>query len=110
MNRFQKSFKNEHMRLKIITSLFVFIVITFACNKDNAVGVNQATCLPYQVLDAGGNAYAEFSYTDWGDPHSITRKETGTGEYEYVFYYNSQKQLTALREGIFNDNDTGTAA
>lgn len=97
------------MKLKHLIHAFLLAIIFFGgCTRNDMDNVSKRNCRPKFATDPAGNPFAEFIYTDWGAPKFITRTETGTGAYEYAFYYNEQKQMIGLREGIFNDTDTGT--
>ena len=92
----------------IIALIFIASMAALSCHKIDHGTISTKSCRPIKVFNQDSNLVAEFSYYDWGGPKLVKRQETGTGEYEYIFYYNNQRQLIGFREGIFREKDTGT--
>lgn len=96
------------MKLRNIITVLAFPLLFIACGKDELQSDTTASkgCKLNQVFTAEGKPYAEIFYNAWGAPSHIELAEPGTGDWEYAFYYDNSKRLTALLTGILNGNDT----
>jgi len=81
------------------------IVLTSCSSEGSDVLILPSECRLKVVLK-DSVPYAEFFYTDWGAPDRIELADPRTGQWEYLFYYDQDKRLTALLTGLVSPDDT----
>lgn len=78
----------------------------FSCSKEDTTPSHAAACQLEKVYNPDSIPYAQFFYTDWGAPSHILLTENGTGQWDYVFYYDGQKRLGIFVTGLVRPPDT----
>ncbi|HSB94322.1 MAG TPA: hypothetical protein VLC28_14465 [Flavitalea sp.] len=89
------------------SAVLVTIVLS-ACKKNCDEPVLDVNCKLQQILNPDSSVNATIYYSDWGAPLHIERSEPGTGDWEYIFYYDDLKRLVGLNEGVNRENETIT--
>jgi hypothetical protein len=100
------------MRQSIYIAACFAALIFAGCSKQesfDARPIKKGDCRINEVLNPDSSVQATFYYTEWGAPSHIERPDAGTGIWEYYFYYDSEKRLIAMNEGINREQEILTS-